>query len=59
MRTMDDAMEAMLFDNIIFPEEAYPKAVNKQKFALLAGISRMQAAANEEVIIKDTEVAGR
>ena len=48
MQTMDDAMEQLVDSKIINPLDAYAKAVNKKKFAALAGISQEQAALEQE-----------
>ncbi len=48
MQTMDDSMEVLLDKGIISSEDAYARAVNKKKFAALAGISAQQAARDEE-----------
>lgn len=48
MQTMDDAMEDLLKEKVINPEDAYAKAVNKKKFATYAGISQEQAIADME-----------
>ncbi len=48
MQTMDDAMEKLCDQKLINPEDAYAKAVNKKKFAAIAGVSLEQAAAEQE-----------
>ncbi len=48
MQTMDDAMEQLLEQKVIVPEDAYARAVNKKKFAVYANISPIQAAADQE-----------
>ncbi|MBF2735287.1 MAG: type IV pilus twitching motility protein PilT [Betaproteobacteria bacterium AqS2] len=48
MQTMDDALEKLCNEKVIFPEDAYANCVNKKKFAALAGISLQQAAAEQE-----------
>lgn len=48
MQTMDDAMEKLLDDEVINAEDVYARAVNKKKFAVIAGISPEQAAADSD-----------
>ena len=48
MQTMDDAMEQLCQNNIIDAKDAYSKAVNKKKFAAIAGVSAAQAEADQE-----------
>lgn len=48
MQTMDDAMEELCDQKLIDPGAAYAKAVNKKKFAAIAGISAEQAAKDAE-----------
>lgn len=48
MQTMDDAMEILLQEEVIPPEDAYARAVNKKKFATYAGITAEQAAVDQE-----------
>ena len=48
MQTMDDAMQLLCEQNVINPEDAYNKAVNKKKFAAIAGKSAAEAEADSD-----------
>ena len=48
MQTMDDAMEQLVDQQLISAEDAYKKAVNKKKFAAMAGVPAAQAAKDAE-----------
>ncbi len=48
MQTMDDAMLLLCENRLVDPKECYSKAVNKKKFAQLAGVSAQQAEADSD-----------